>query len=110
MAISDEYLEYLKEQLAWLPRLYVRRMFGGAGFYSDELFFAIATDDGLYLKGDSESEGVYQEGGSERFTYKARGKISRMNFWLVPSDVLESEEVLHRWVGIALETALRARK
>lgn len=110
MAISDEYLEYLKEQLEWLPQLYVRRMFGGAGFYSDELFFAIATDDGLYLKGDSESEGVYRQGGAERFTYEAKGKISRMNFWSVPPDVLENEKVLHRWVNIALETALRAGK
>ncbi len=110
MTISDEYLEYLKEQLEWLPHLYARRMFGGAGFYSDELFFAIATDDGLYLKGDGESEGIYQEGGGERFTYEAKGKTSRMNFWSVPADVLEDEDVLHRWVNIALETALRAGK
>ncbi len=110
MAISDEYLEYLKEQLEWLPQLYVRKMFGGAGFYSDGLFFAIASDDGLYLKGDSESEGIYQQEGGERFTYEAKGKMSRMNFWSVPAGVLEDEEVLQRWVGIALETALRAGK
>lgn len=110
MAISDEYLEYLKEQLAWLPQLYARRMFGGAGFYSDELFFAIATNNGLYLKGDADSRGAYKDGGGERFTYEAKGRVSQMNFWSVPADVLENEDELHRWVAIALEAALRVGK
>ncbi|WP_459874250.1 TfoX/Sxy family protein, partial [Endothiovibrio diazotrophicus] len=69
MGVSVEYLEYLSELLEWLPRLRVKRMFGGAGFYSEELFFAIADDDGLYLKGDGGCSPFYEEGGGERFAY-----------------------------------------
>jgi len=110
MAISAEYLEYLKELLEYLPRLRVKRMFGGAGFYSDERFFAIATDDGLYLKADAESEPFYRRGGAKRFTYQAKGKTTHLNFWSVPADVLEDPDELERWSHIALDAALRARK
>lgn len=110
MAISDDYLEYLKEQLEWLPMLRSKKMFGGAGFYSDELFFAIADDNGLYLKADKESEPFYRNGGSEQFTYESKGKVGRMNYWSVPADALEDHDELRRWVDVALATALRNRK
>lgn len=109
MAISAEYLEYLKELLEYLPRLRVKRMFSGAGFYSDEIFFAIATDAGLYLKGDTESEPFYRQGGSERFTYQVKGKTTHLNFWSVPAEVLEDPGELERWSHLALNAALRAR-
>ncbi len=110
MAVSNEYLEYLKELLEGLPGLRVKRMFGGAGFYSDDLFFAIATDDGLYLKADAPSEGFYRDGGSEQFTYLSKGKSVHLNFWSVPAEVLEEPDDLSRWVRVALDAALRARK
>ncbi len=110
MAISDDWLEYLKELLEWLPRLRAKKMFGGAGFYSDELFFAIADDNGLYLKADKESEAFYRDGNSEPFSYESKGKVSKMNFWLVPIDALEDPDELRRWVDVALGTALRNRK
>ncbi len=110
MSVSADYLEYVQELLEWLPALRVKRMFGGVGFYSDELFFAIADDGNLYLKGDGLSEPTYREGGAEQFSYEAKGKIVRLNYWSVPADVLEEPEELRRWVRMALDTALRARK
>lgn len=110
MAISAEYLEYLKELLEYLPRLRVKRIFGGAGFYSSEIFIAIATDDGLYLKGDRESEPFYRQGGAERFSYQVKGKTTHLNFWSVPAEVLEDPDELERWTRIALDAALRAKK
>ncbi len=110
MAISDDYLEYLKELLEWLPQLRAKRMFGGAGLYSDEIFFAIADDAGLYLKADAQSVEFYRKGGSEQFTYESKGKVGKMNFWSVPADVLEDDDELRTWVRVALDTALRAKK
>ncbi len=110
MAISDDYLEYLKELLEWLPQLRAKRMFGGAGLYSDEVFFAIADDAGLYLKADAHSVEFYKKGGSEQFTYESKGKVGKMNFWSVPADVLEDDDELRTWVRVALDTALRAKK
>jgi len=110
VSVSSDYLEYLQDLLAWLPQLRVKRMFGGAGLYSEELFFAIADDASLYLKADAQSVEFYRNGGSEQFTYESKGKLSRMNFWSVPAEVLEEPDELRRWVRVALDTALRARK
>jgi len=110
MAVSDAYLDYLKDLLSWLPQLRIKRMFGGAGLYSDDLFFAIADDGDLYLKADGQSVDFYLDGGSEQFTYESKGKLSRMNFWLVPAEVIEDTDALQRWVSVAMDAALRARK
>jgi DNA transformation protein and related proteins len=110
MPVSEEYLDYLRDLLNWLPQLRIKRMFGGAGLYSDDIFFAIADDGELYLKADKESVAFYRNGGSEQFTYETKGKLSRMNYWSVPAEVIEEPDELRRWVGIALDTALRAKK
>lgn len=110
MAVSADYLEYLQEQLDWLPGLWVKRMFGGVGIYSDELFFAIADDGMLYLKGDELSDPVYRKGAAEQFSYQAKGKTVHLNYWSVPAEVLEEPDALRYWVRMALDTALRARK
>lgn len=110
MPVSEEYMDYLRDLLDWLPQLRIKRMFGGAGLYSDDIFFAIADDGDLYLKADKESMVIYQKGGSEQFTYETKGKLSRMNYWSVPAEVIEEPDALRRWVGIALDTALRAKK
>ncbi len=110
MAISDDYLEYLKELLEWLPQLRAKRMFGGAGLYSEEIFFAIADDAGLYLKADKQSVDFYRNGGGEQFSYESKGKVGKMNFWSVPVEVLEDQDELRNWVRVALDTALRAKK
>jgi DNA transformation protein and related proteins len=85
-------------------------MFGGAGFYSNECFFAIAADAVLYFKSDAQSVDFNRDGGGEQFTYESKGKVSLMNFWSVPAEVLEDADELQHWVSIALDTALRARK
>ncbi|MEJ2454044.1 MAG: TfoX/Sxy family protein [Candidatus Thiodiazotropha sp.] len=110
MAVSDAYLAYLHDLLGWLPRLRIKRMFGGAGLYSDECFFAIADDGDLYLKADSESVSFYRQGDAEQFMYESKGKLSRMNFWSVPADIQEDPDQLRRWVGMAIDTSLRSRK
>jgi len=111
MSVSNDYLEYLHDLLAWVPALRHRRMFGGAGLYGDDLFFAIVADDTLYLKADDQSRPFYRAGGGDAFVFVSKkGESSTMDYWSVPADVLEEPEVLERWVRAALDTALRARK
>jgi TfoX/Sxy family transcriptional regulator of competence genes len=41
MSVSDGYIAYVRDLLAPFEPLRVKRMFGGAGIYSADLFFAI---------------------------------------------------------------------
>ncbi len=86
-------------------------MFGGWGFYCDDLFFAIVADDTLYLKGDAESAERYRAGGGEPFIYAMRdGSTQTMNYWTVPEDAMETPAGMRPWAQLALDAAVRARK
>ncbi|MET0029222.1 MAG: TfoX/Sxy family protein [Candidatus Thiodiazotropha sp.] len=110
MAVSDAYLDYLRDLFDWLPFLIVKRMFGGAGLYSDDLFFAIAADNTLYFKADKQNQSRYRDAGAAQFSYTVKGRVSRMNFWSLPAEVIESSESLTEWTNRALESALRSKK
>ena len=50
MPVSQEYLEFVLDQLSGVGILTSRRMFGGVGIYIDGTFCAIIAEDTLYLK------------------------------------------------------------
>ena len=52
MVASDSFAEFLREQLAPLGGLELRRMFGKTGVFCDGLMFAMVTDDTLYVRVD----------------------------------------------------------
>ena len=49
MPVSDEYLEFVAEQLGMIGEVTTRKMFGGAGIYHDGLFFAVVANDILHF-------------------------------------------------------------
>jgi len=65
---------HVRELLGWVPELRSRHMFGGVGLYSGERFFAILTDDTLYLKADDASRPLFRDGAAEAFGYLRQGK------------------------------------
>lgn len=111
MAVSQEFLDYVLEQLEGLGDLSAKRMFGGAGLWCEGLFFAILVDDILYLKADPSTRDRYRQRGMEPFQPKGRppGK-GVMGYWEVPEDVLEDRDELTVWAGEALEVAARSSR
>ena len=53
MAVTDEFRDYVLEQLAAAGKVSARRMFGGVGLDLDGLFFALLSDDTLYFRTDN---------------------------------------------------------
>lgn len=86
-------------------------MFGGYGFYCDELFFAIVSYETLYLKADAGNSEAFREAGGEPFQVTYRdGRTETMNYWTVPEEAMESSTEMLPWGRLALEAAVRARK
>ena len=111
MAVSDEYIAYVLDQLNGLGPLRVRRMFGGAGVYCEELFFAILVDDEVYFKVDERSRPDYERMELKPFTYEAKnGRTTTMAYYPVPADVLEDTEQLKEWARKALASACQSRR
>ena len=86
----------------------VRRMFGGHGLFLDGLMFALVADDRLYFKADDENRAMFEDAGSEPFTYLRRGKPASLRYFSAPDDALEDREVLLHWAGHGIAAAQRA--
>jgi len=99
------------ELFAPLGSIRTRAMFGGWGFYCDDLFFAIIADETLYLKADAETAARFEVAGGEpfRFAYKD-GPTETMNYWTVREEAMESPVEMIAWGRLALAAAVRGRR
>ena len=109
MSVQAQYLDYILEQLADLPDLRSRRMFGGVGLYSGELFFGLIDDDTLFFKSDSTNSAEYIARRMPRFMPFPDRPEAVMAYYQVPADVIEDAETLMGWARKAVAVALNSR-
>ncbi|MBU1077093.1 MAG: TfoX/Sxy family protein [Spirochaetes bacterium] len=104
MAVSESYREYVIEQLEKVRPVTYKKMFGGVGLYSENLFFALISGDVLYFKTDDSNRGDFEALDMEPF--RPYGKKSyAMQYYEVPIDVLEDPEKLSLWMNRSLDVA-----
>ena len=109
MTASADFIIYVLEQLARLEDVSWRRMFGGAGLYSDGYFFGLIADDVLYLRVDDSNRANYTGRDMSAFRpYADRPEVS-MTYFEVPADVLEEAEALVSWARASVAVARAAQ-
>jgi len=111
MSVSEGYRTYIVEQLATLPELSTRRMFGGIGLYSDGLFFGLIDNDTLFFKVDETLAKRYRDKGMPPFA-PIPGAKPMMGYYQVPPDVLEDADTLVRWArdSLAIPGKVKTRR
>jgi len=113
MAVQPQFLAYILEQLAGVKDLRSRRMFGGVGLYSGELFFGLIDDDTVFFKTDSTNSADYIARNMPRFMPFPERPEAVMAYYQVPADLIEDNEELLAWarksVAVALASRARAR-
>ncbi len=108
MVASDGFAEFLREQLAPLGRVTMRRMFGKNGVFCDRLMFGMVTDDTLYVRVDDQNRDVFQEAASAPpLSYEKQGRAIDLSFWRVPERLLDEPDALVAWARAALAAARR---
>ena len=109
MPVSAGFKEQIRELFGGLGEVRIRPMFGGAGVYLGDLFFAVADDDVLYLKVDDETEGRFREAGSEGFVYETKeGERMSLRYWRLPDTAFDDPDEAADWARLALGAATRA--
>lgn len=108
MAISEQFLEYVLDQLSGVYRLTSRRMFSGVGLYSDAVFFGLLYRDRLYFKTDETSRPEYESRGSEPFRPWPNAKRMKLNYYTVPADIIEDRDDVLGWAKRAVSSAAAA--
>ena len=97
---TDSFRDFILEQLAALPGLRCKRMFGGYGLHSGEVFFAILFDGRLYFKTNPATLAEYLEHGAAVFAPSEKQVLK--NYREVPVDILEDSERLRIWAEKAV--------
>ncbi len=108
MVASDGFAEFLRDQLAPLGRITLRRMFGKSGVFCDGLMLGIVTEDTLYFRVDEQNRAAFKEAGAyPPLNYKKQGAIIDLAFWRAPERLLDEPDELIAWARKALEAATR---
>jgi DNA transformation protein and related proteins len=111
MAVSDEFVAYVLEQLSTWGAVAVRRMFGGAGLYREGTMFAVIAEDVVYLKVDDSNRADFVLAGSAPFEpYPDKIKTTIRTYYEIPADVLENPDELARWAERSWIIARKKRK
>jgi DNA transformation protein len=104
LRVTPEFRDFVLDQLARIPQLRAKRMFGGVGLYSADCFFGIVAADELFFKVDDSNRSAYEVAGSEPFRPVADGRVS-MSYFRVPIEVLEDPGELATWALAAIRAA-----
>lgn len=108
MAASEGFAEFLREHLAPLGGLGLRRMFGATGVFSHGLMFAVVSDDTLYLRVDDGNRPAFAEAqAGPPLSYMKGGKRIELAYWPAPDRLLDAPDELRDWCRLALAAAAR---
>ena len=108
MVASDSFAEFLREQLAPLGPIMMRRMFGKTGVFCDGLMFGMVTDNTLYFRVDDDNRAAFAEAASfPPLNYEKKGSTIDLSFWRAPERLFDEPDELVRWARIALAAAHR---
>ena len=109
MRVSSGVREFVLDQLAGLPGIRARAMFGGVGLYADDLFFGILASDVLYFKVDDSNRQDYELAGARPFKPYA-DRAMTMPYYAVPIEILEDAATLVQWATRAVAVATASKQ
>jgi DNA transformation protein len=111
MVASDSFADFLREQLAPLGRVTLRRMFGKTGVFCDGLMLAMVRDDVLYVRVDDGNRTAFKE--AEAFpplNYAKKGGTIDLAFWRVPERLFDDPDEFVTWARAARRVAAKRER
>jgi DNA transformation protein len=108
-SVTRDYL--MLDVFAHIPSVTSKPLFGGCGFYKDNIIFACIADGKLYFKVDAINRPQYEAMGSPPFIYEHKNtqKITAMPYYELPELILEDPKQLKMWIDEAVAASLRSK-
>ncbi len=108
MAVNEDYLNFINDQLNGLGGHETKRMFGGIGFFKEGLMFGMIGKGIFRLKADETNKSDFEDKGMTRFMSDKKNK--GMPYYEVPAEIVEDKDELSAWAKKSFEAAKRAKK
>jgi DNA transformation protein and related proteins len=108
MVASETFADFLREQLAPLGGVSLRRMFGKTGVFCDGVMLAMVSENTLYFRVDDQNRAAFRE--AEAFpplNYAKKGQTIDLAFWRAPERLFDEPDELMAWARAALAAAHR---
>ena len=100
MVASDSFAEFLREQLAPLGRITMRRMFGKTGVFHDGVMLGMVRDNTLYFRVDDDNRAAFKEAQSfPPLNYVKKGGTIDLSFWRAPERLFDEPDDLVTWAA-----------
>ena len=108
MTASDGFGEFLRDQLAPLGHIAMRRMFGKTGLFCDGFMLGMVRDNTLYLRVDDHNRVAFKEAAAfPPLNYEKKGSTIDLSFWRAPERLFDEPDELVTWARAALGAARR---
>ena len=108
MVASDSFAEFLRDALAPLGRVTMRRMFGKTGVFCDGVMIGMVRDNTLYFRVDDGNRETFKEAAAfPPLDYEKRGRNIDLSFWRAPERLFDEPDDLIAWARAALAAARR---
>jgi DNA transformation protein len=104
MALNEEFLNFVLDQLKGLGDFETKRMFGGVALLHQGSAFAKIKHDKVWLKADDRNRGEFAEFGMKQYTY-GKDNSRKLNFYETPIEVIEDRDKLKAWVKRSIKAA-----
>jgi DNA transformation protein len=108
MGASDNFSDFLREQLAPLGPVTMRRMFGKTAVFCDWVMLGMVTENTLYFRVNDQNRAMFKEAASfPPLNYTKKGDIIDLSFWRVPERLFDEPDEFVSWARAALAAAHR---
>jgi DNA transformation protein and related proteins len=106
--------DFIAELFASFGRVTMRRMFGGAGLFTEGIMFGLVFDGAIFLRVDEASIPDFEREGSVPFVYtraKSPGRVGHhsLSYWRLPERLYDDPEELVSWARRAFAIAERRK-
>lgn len=104
------FADFVLEQMAEVPDVSKRAMFGGFGIYRGGLMFALIAQEHLYFKASDFLAEEFIALGLPPFVYASKGRSTALKYYQAPESVFEDAEQMAMWSQKSYQCALRTAK
>ena len=109
MAVNEQTVLYIKDQLSDFADVEIKKMFGGIGIFLDGIMFGMITSKEQFMMRVGETNiQDYEAAGSKPLGHEK--KKGSMPYWEVPENVVDDRKALKEWATKAYDVAVAAKK
>ena len=96
MSLSNDFFEFVQDQLSQWSDIDKKRMFGVIGLYREGLMFGVISKGKVYLKVDASNKEKFVNAGSESLkVFKSNSEVP--SYYELPAEILEDADVFIEW-------------